>query len=123
MTGDPASYSSSMESCGTGGVLNRLGLGQRRDRIELVKVSTASSCLGGAFATAPIIRLATQGSPEQGPQTGGGTAVAAPECSTRPGALLPVGWRKPGGTILFSWVSMNMQGQGRVYARSGVDDG
>ena len=79
MTGGPASDCSSMESCGTGGVLNRLGLGQRRDRIELVKVSTASSCLGGALATAPIHPTGDSKIPEQGPQTGGGTAVAAPE--------------------------------------------
>ena len=53
--------------CGNGGEANRLGFGQRRDRIELVKVSTASSCLGGAFGTEPITRPATRRSPAWAP--------------------------------------------------------
>src|SRR5829696_3870255 len=71
MTGGPASDCSSMESCSAGGALNRLALGQRRDRIELVKVSTASSCLGGAFGTAPISRPATRRYPAHSAVTPG----------------------------------------------------
>ena len=52
-----------------------------------------------------------------------GSAVAPIECNTWPGALLRVGWGKPGRSILFSTVPVEVQGSGRVCAQSGVDDG
>jgi hypothetical protein len=57
---------SSTELCGIQDEANRFGLGQRRDRIELTKVSTAFSCLGGEIGTEPIARPATQRPPALG---------------------------------------------------------
>ena len=59
MSRDSKADGSSTESFDLGGVANQIGLGQRRDRIELVKLSTASRCLSGVFGTAPITRPAT----------------------------------------------------------------
>jgi hypothetical protein len=54
MTRDSKAYRFLPKSFDWGGEANQIGLGQRRDRIELVKLSTAFSCLGGVFGTAPI---------------------------------------------------------------------
>src|SRR5687768_16167897 len=62
----PTTDCSSMEPCGDGGELNGPGIGRRRDRIERVKLSTASSCLGGAFGATSIALAATRRSPAQG---------------------------------------------------------
>jgi hypothetical protein len=60
MIRDSKADRSSTESLDWEGEANQIGLGQQRDRIELVKLSTASSCLGGVFGTAPITRPATR---------------------------------------------------------------
>lgn len=66
MRRDSTADRSSLESYGEKGEANRIALGQRRDRIELMKLSIASSCLGGVFGTAPITRPETRRSPATG---------------------------------------------------------
>src|SRR5215204_6038110 len=60
MTRGSTTRCASIEPCGDGGKATRLGVGQRRDRIELVKVSTAFNCLGGDIGTERVTQPATR---------------------------------------------------------------